>query len=332
MDYKILGSTGVKLSSVSFGVQTFGWNIFGKEAHELLDIYVEAGGNYLDTADSYNDGASEEILGQWLRARGDHENLVVGTKTFFPTGPGPNQLGSSRKHVCASVERSLKRLGVEAIDLLQLHCFDYLTALDDILLTMEDLVRSGKIRYYGLSNYLPSALMKAVMIQQHRNFHRIASLQMEYSLLVRGAEWELLPVCAQEGIGTLAWSPLAGGWLTGKYQLDAAAPENSRVGRKDRWDDQAEQRGGERTWRVLDALGAIAGQRGVPVSQVALNWLRKKPAVTSVLMGARTPEQMRGNLACVDWNLTDEEESALDQVSHENPPYPFSFINNYARK
>ena len=193
-------------------------------------------------------------------------------------------------------------------------------------------MRSGKVRYYGLSNYSASALMKAVMLQQHRNFHRIASLQLEYSLLVRGAEWELLPVCAAEAIGTLAWSPLAGGWLTGKYRRDAAAPENSRVGRQDRWDDQADQRGGERTWRVLDELGTIARARAVPVSQVALNWLRKKPAVTSVLMGARTPDQLRGNLACVAWDLSDEEERVLDQVSFEKPPYPFSFINNYARK
>ena len=332
MDYKFLGNTGVLLSSVSFGVQTFGWNIFGKEAHELLDIYVDAGGNYLDTADMYNEGKSETILGEWLKKRKSNTDLMIGTKVFFETGTGPNDYGSSRKHIQQNVEQSLKRLGVEVLDLLQLHCFDGLMALEDIIRTLDDLVRAGKIRYFGLSNYSASSIMKAVMIQKNANAHSIASLQMEYSLLVRSTEWELLPLCRQEGIGTIAWSPLAGGWLTGKYKRDQTAPENSRVGRKDRWDDQEEQRGGEQTWAIIDVLSAIAKERDVPESQVALNWMRKKPAVSTVLMGARTPEQLKSNLGSVSWDLSDEDEKRLDEVSNINSPYPYNFINKYARK
>ena len=331
MDYNYLGQTGLRLSAISMGTQTLGWNIFGKEAHTLLDMYVDAGGNYLDVADSYNEGRSEEILGAWLKDRKDLPDLVIGTKTFFPTGEGQNRRGLSRKHIYHSVDESLRRLNVEAIDIYQLHCFDEATSLEDVLSTMEDLICAGKIRYFGLSNFTPSAMMKAVLTQRNAGRHSIASLQLEYSLLVRSPEWELLPVCIQEGIGAIAWSPLGGGWLTGKYKQNQAAPENSRVGRKDRWDDQEEQRGGDKTWRIIKVLESIAGNRNVPVSQVSLNWLRKKPGVTTVLMGARDPSQLEANLGSRDWDMNEEEEQLLDSVSEIGTPSPYNFISRYTR-
>jgi len=334
MKYRCLGRTGLRISEISLGTQTFGWNTGEAEAHAMLDRYVERGGNYLDTADSYNEGESERILGSWLKARGNHEDLIIGTKVFFDSkaGPDSNRMGHSRKHIANSLDRSLSRLGIEAIDLYQLHCYDAGTALEEILDTMENLIRQGKILPFGLSNFTPSAIAKMATIASFRGFHRPSALQLEYSLLVRSPEWELLPVCAEEEIGTLAWSPLAGGWLSGKYRKDAQAPENSRAGRKDRWDDQAEQRGGERTWAILAIIDAIAASRGLPPSQVALNWLRRKPSLSSILIGARTMDQLVQNLDCVTWDLSPEEEKELDAASDIGAPYPYAFIQRYGRK
>jgi len=334
MKYRYLGRTGLRISEISLGTQTFGWNTGEAEAHAMLDRYAERGGNYLDTADSYNEGESELILGSWLKARGNHEDLIIGTKVFFDSkvGPDSNRMGHSRKHIANSLDRSLSRLGVETIDLYQLHCYDAGTALDEILDTMEDLIRRGKILHFGLSNFTPSTIAKMATIASFRGFHRPSALQLEYSLLVRSPEWELLPVCAEEEMGTLAWSPLAGGWLSGKYRKDARPPENSRAGRNDRWDDQAEQRGGERTWAILAIIEKIAASRGVPPSQVALNWLRRKPSLSSILIGARNMDQLVQNLDCVTWELSPEEETELDAVSDIGMPYPYAFIQRYGRK
>jgi len=334
MNYKYLGRTGLRISGISLGTQTFGWNTNESDAHAMMDFYIERGGNYLDTADSYNDGESERILGSWLAARNNHADVIIGTKVFFDSKAGKdiNRMGHSRKHIVNSLERSLNRLGMEAIDLYQLHCQDAGTALDEVLETMENLVRQGKILHYGLSNFTPSKVSKMATTAIFRGFHRPATLQFEYSLLVRSPEWELLPVCVEEEIGTLAWSPLAGGWLSGKYRKDALPPEDSRGGRKDRWDDQAEQRGGERTWAILEILEKIAASRGVPCSQVALNWLRRKSSISSVLIGARTMDQLAQNLDCVTWDMSPEEEAELDRVSDIGKPYPYSFIDRYGRE
>jgi len=204
--------------------------------------------------------------------------------------------------------------------------------LDEILDTMEDFIRQGKILHFGLSNFTPSTIAKMATIASFRGFHRPSALQLEYSLLVRSPEWELLPVCAEEEMGTLAWSPLAGGWLSGKYRKDAQPPDNSRAARKDRWDDQAEQRGGERTWAILAIIEEIASSRGLPPSQVALNWLRRKSSLSSILIGARNMDQLVQNLDCVAWELSPEEESRLDAVSDIGMPYPYAFIRRYGRK
>jgi len=334
MKYRRLGRTGLRISEISLGTQTFGWNTGETEAHAMLDRYVERGGNYLDTADSYNEGESERILGSWLKARRNHEDLIIGTKVFFDSkaGPDSNRMGHSRKHIANSLDRSLLRLGIEAVDLYQLHCYDAGTALDEILDTMEDFIRQGKILHFGLSNFTPSTIAKMATIASFRGFHRPSALQLEYSLLVRSPEWELLPVCAEEEMGTLAWSPLAGGWLSGKYRKDAQPPDNSRAARKDRWDDQAEQRGGERTWAILAIIEEIASSRGLPPSQVALNWLRRKSSLSSILIGARNMDQLVQNLDCVAWELSPEEESRLDAVSDIGMPYPYAFVQRYGRK
>jgi aryl-alcohol dehydrogenase-like predicted oxidoreductase len=333
VDYRYFGRTGLKVSEISLGTQTFGWTTEQPEAHSMLDYYVEQGGNYLDTADSYNEGRSEEILGAWLKKRKRNDDVLVGTKSYFSSlaSENSNKMGLSKKHLVAAVDASLSRLGLEAIDLFQLHCCDGGTGIEEVADTMEDFIRRGKVLHYGLSNFLPSAIMRMVDLARFKAFHHPASLQLEYSLLVRSPEWELLPLCAAEDIGTLAWSPLAGGWLTGKYKRDRAAPENSRGGRRDRWDDQEEQRGGERTWAVLDCLEGIATSRGVFMSQVALNWMRRKSDVSSILIGARTMEQLQQNLGCLDWELAEEDEKALDRASELPKPYPYSFVSRYSR-
>jgi aryl-alcohol dehydrogenase-like predicted oxidoreductase len=334
MDYRYLGHTGLRISEISLGTQTFGWTTSERDAHAMLDFFSERGGNYLDTADSYNEGESERILGSWLGARHNHDNLIIGTKVFFDSRAGgdSNRTGSSRKHIHASLDRSLSRLGVEAIDLYQLHCFDAGTAQEEVLETMEDLVRRGKILHFGLSNFTPSSIARLATTARFRGFRRPAALQLEYSLLVRSPEWELLPVCREEELGTLAWSPLAGGWLSGKYRKDARPPEDSRAGRKDRWDDQEEQRGGERTWAILSVVEKIAAARNVPCSQVSLNWLRRKPLLSSILTGARNMDQLAQNLDCVSWNLSPEEEGELDTASDIGRPYPYAFIHRYGRE
>ncbi|MEN6500372.1 MAG: aldo/keto reductase [Rectinema sp.] len=333
MKYRYFGKTGLKISEISFGTQTFGWTTNEADSFRLLDYYIQEGGNYLDTADSYNRGASEQILGAWLKKRNNNDDLVIGTKVFFNdrASEGSNEIGHSRKHIVRSLETSLTRLGIEKIDLYQLHCYDRGVDLELVLETMEMLIRQGKILHYGLSNFTPSTIMKMVMLGRFRGMPQPASLQLEYSLLVRSPEWELLPLCVDEGIGTLAWSPLAGGWLTGKYKQNAEAPKNSRVGRKDREYDQPEKRDTERTWVILDVLEEISRKRCAPVSQVALNWLRSKSAISSVLIGARTLDQLKENLSCVNWDLTDDEVRKLDAASAEATPYPYSFIDTYSR-
>jgi aryl-alcohol dehydrogenase-like predicted oxidoreductase len=334
MNYRYFGRTGLRISEITLGTQTFGWTTGEADAHAMLDHYIDSGGNYLDTADSYNDGESERILGSWIRARKSVEDVIIGTKVYFDSkaDENSNRMGLSRKHLNHSIDRSLKRLGLETIDLYQLHCIDGGTGLDEVMDSLEDLVRRGKIHHYGLSNFTPSAIAKMVCATTYKAQHRPASLQLEYSLLVRSAEWELLPLCTEEDVATLAWSPLAGGWLTGKYKRSVPPPANSREGRRDRWEDQEERRGGQRTWAILDVLETIGGQRNVPVSQVALNWMRRKPAISSTLIGARTMEQLRENLECVAWDMSPEEEERLDVASELPLPYPYNFVGRYSRK
>ena len=267
-----------------------------------------------------------------MKERDARDRVLLGTKVFFATGEGPNDRGLSRGHLVQSVEGSLRRLQTDHLDLYQLHCFDRMTPLEETLRTLDDLVRAGKVRYLGASNFAPSQLQKALMLSQARGWAGLAALQLEYSLLVRCPEWELLPQCREEGIGTLAWSPLAGGWLSGKYRRGRPLPADSRAGKGDRWDDAEAQRGGERTYDIVEVLVRVAEEKGLTPAQVALAWMLERKEITSLLIGARTLAQLDGNLAAVGVRLPAEALAAIDEVSRQEAPYPYSFIERYTRK
>lgn len=332
MDYRFMGQTGLKVSELCMGTQTFGWVTAEPDAHAMADQFVAQGGNFFDTSNTYNEGRSEEMLGNWLQQRGHRDQLVIATKVFFRAGPGPNDTGLSRKHLMTQIDASLRRLKTDYVDLYQMHCFDASTPLEETLRTLDDLVQAGKVRYIGASNYTGAQIVRAVMTSEARGWARFDCLQAEYSLLVRETEWELLPVCREHGLGVIAWSPLAGGWLTGKYQRGVAADPASRVGRADRWDDLPQQRESERTWRILDALHAVAAETGKSISQVALNWVLRQPGVTAPIFGARTPEQLSDNLGSVGWALTPDALARLDEASALPLPSPYSFIERYTRR
>jgi len=332
MLYRFVGRSGLKVSELAMGTQTFGWGADEKTAHAMADQFVEAGGNLFDTSSTYNSGVSESTLGTWLRSRKNRDSVVVATKVFFATGTGPNDLGLSRKHIIQTAEESLRRLQIDYIDLYQAHCYDLSTPLEETLSAFDDLVRAGKVRYLGVSNFTASQLMKALDMSRSCGRSPLVSLQAEYSLLVRETEWELLPLCREEGIGLLAWSPLAGGWLSGKYTRSGRADPASRVGRGDRWDDQPEQRETELTWRVVETLTEIAKKRGKTPAQVALNYLLRSSEIVVPIFGARTPDQLAQNLGSVGWELEPEEVAALSAASAIPLPYPYRFIDRYSRK
>ncbi len=327
-----MGRSGLQVSELAMGTQTFGWGADEKNAHEMADHFVAAGGNLFDTSSTYNAGASESMLGAWLKSRKNRDSVVVATKVFFATGTGPNDIGLSKKHIAQTAEESLRRLQTDYIDLLQAHCYDLSTPLEETLGAFDDLVRAGKARYLGVSNFTASQLMKAHLLNQSRGSASLVSLQAEYSLLVRETEWELLPLCREEGIGLLAWSPLAGGWLSGKYTKSGRPDPDSRVGRGDRWDDQPGQRETELTWRVVDVLTRIAKERGKTPAQVALNYLLRQSQIVIPIFGARSPEQLAQNLGAVGWELEPGEVAALSEASAIPLPYPYRFIERYSRK
>jgi len=332
MQYRFMGRSGLKVSELCFGTQTFGWGADEKAAHAMCDRFVEAGGNFFDTANIYNRGQAETILGRWLKTRGRRDDFVVATKVYFPIGEGPNETGLSRKHIFSAIEDSLRRLQIDYVDLYQMHCWDMATPLEETLQALDDLVRAGKVRYLGASNFMAWQLDRALMLSCMHGWTRIDCLQPEYSLLVRSPEWELLPLCRNEGVGVIPWSPLAGGWLTGKYTRGEPPPPGSRAGRRDRWEDMPEQRASELTWRILEALTAIAKTRSKTPAQVALNWLLQQPGITAPIFGARTPEQLEENLGSVGWNLSPDEIAQLNAASDIPFPSPYNFINRYTRK
>ena len=332
MEYRFMGRTGLRVSELCLGTQTFGWGADQKKAHEMADRFVEAGGNFFDTSNTYNDGEAEMMLGQWLESRGHRSDFVVATKVFFPVGEGPNDSGLSRKHIFDAIEGSLRRLKIDYVDLYQVHCWDMSTPLDETLRAMNDLVRAGKVRYVGASNFVASQLDRALMLSQAHGWSRFDCLQPEYSLLVRSTEWELLPLCRAEGVGVICWSPLAGGWLTGKYREEEPLPPDSRAGRGDRWDDLPEQRESELTWRVVSALREISETIGKAPAQVALNWLLQQPGVTALIFGARTLEQLEENLGSAGWALSSQHLTQLNTVSEIPLPSPYDFLARYTRK
>jgi aryl-alcohol dehydrogenase-like predicted oxidoreductase len=318
MEYRTLGSTGTVVSALCLGTMTFGAESDEEVAYEQLDRFLEEGGNFLDTADVYADGESEGIIGRWLGSRAEaHDRVVIATKGRFPTGEGANEVGLSRVRLTRALDASLRRLGVDTIDLYQAHAWDPLTPLEEMLRFLDDAVRAGKVHYVGVSNFIGWQLQKAALLARHLGLAPIVTLQPQYNLLQRGVEFELTQVCVNEGIGMLPWSPLGGGWLTGKYRRNVPPTGATRLGEDPERGMEAYGRRNpeERTWRVIDTVRSVAEARGVSMAQVALAWLVDRPAVTSVILGARTLEQLDDNLGAADLHLTATETARLDQAS-----------------
>lgn len=316
MEYRTLGRTGTIVSTQCLGTMTFGQESDEEIAHAQLDLFVERGGNFIDTADVYSDGRSEEIIGRWLAARpGVRHRLVIATKGRFPMGEWPNDAGLSRTHLGRALDASLRRLGVDAVDLYQAHAWDPLTPIEETLGFFDDAVRAGKIRYAGVSNFVGWQLQKAALLAG--DAAPIVTLQPQYNLLVRDIELEIVDVCRNEGIGILPWSPLAGGWLTGKYTRDERPAGATRLGEDPERGMEAygPRNAQERTWRIIDAVREVAEGRDVPMSRVALAWVADRPAVTSVILGARTVVQLDDNLSAAGLHLSDKETELLTDAS-----------------
>jgi len=332
MEYHKLGKTGLKVSELCLGAMNFGWTTSEEDSQTVLNHFVGAGGNFIDTADVYASGKSEEILGRWLKTQ-PRDKVIVATKVRF--GAEPNDVGLSRHHILNQVEVSLRRLQTDYIDLYQVHCWDNLTPLDETLSTLDGLVRSGKVRYIGASNYSGWQLQKAVDISRQRGWEPFTCLQPLYNLLDRSLEWELVHVCQNEGIGIIPWSPLRGGWLSGKYRRGMEAPvAGTRIeqAEKEGWSESWSAYANERTWRVLDELFAIAEETGKQPAQVALRWLLQRPGVTAPIIGVRTLAHLENNLGAAGWTLSNEQMARLTQVSEPALPYPYDFITNAARR
>jgi aryl-alcohol dehydrogenase-like predicted oxidoreductase len=325
MDMRRLGSSGLQVSALGFGTMTFGGTEGIRsvgttqvdEARRLLDLCLEAGINLVDTADGYSAGASEEILGEALKGRRD--DVILATKVHSRMGPGPNDVGGSRYHIVKGCEASLKRLGTDYIDLYQVHGYDPLAPLEETLRALDDLVRSGKVRYVGCSNYSGWHLMKALGISERQGLERFVSQQVYYSLVARELENELVPLALDQGIGGIIWSPLSGGFLSGKFRRGQDGPvETRRVQRGDPGTIDEEQ-----GFAIVDVLEEVAQAHDASIAQAALNWLLQKPGVTSVLIGARREEQLVDNLKAATWTMTPEEVQRLDEVSATPLIYPY---------
>jgi len=328
MDLRTLGRSGCAVSVLSLGTMTFGDETDQAGAHAQLDAFVAAGGTLVDTADVYTAGAAETIVGSWLadRPADVRDRVVLATKARFPMGPDANDLGTSRRHLRRALDASLTRLGVEHVDLYQLHAWDPCTPLEETWRFLDDAVSAGKIGYAGLSNFTGWQVQKAADLAERRGWTPPVTLQPAYSLLVRDIEHEIVPACQHNGLGLLPWSPLAGGWLSGKYTKDQRPAGASRLGEDPERGIEAYDRvGGQaRTWDVLEAVQSVAESLGASMAQVALAWLRDRPAVSSVILGARTLEQLEQNLAAADLVLPVELTERLDRVSAPEPAdYPY---------
>ncbi|MFE6845272.1 aldo/keto reductase [Streptomyces sp. NPDC057686] len=327
MEYRRLGASGLQVPALSFGAGTFGgqgplfgaWGNTGvEEARRLVDICIDAGITMFDTADVYSDGASEEVLGAALKGRRDR--VLISTKAGLPTGDGPGDAGTSRSRLITSVDNALRRLGTDYIDLFQLHAYDAGTPVEEVLSTLDDLVRAGKIRHLGVSNFSGWQAMKSLAAADRRGREHYVAHQVHYSLVGRDYEWELMPLGLDQGLGAIVWSPLGWGRLTGKIRRGRPLPAGSRLHDTADYGPPVED---EYLYGVVDALDEIADETGRAIPQIALRWLLQRPTVSSVIIGARNEEQLRQNLGAVGWALTPEQMARLDAASSRTAPYPY---------
>ncbi|MGK6311206.1 aldo/keto reductase [Variovorax sp. DT-64] len=328
MEHRYLGNSGFKVPALGFGAGTFGgqgplFSAWGNTdvdgARRLIDICLDAGVNLFDSADVYSNGASESILGAAVKGRRD--KVILSTKMALRAGDGPNDVGASRHHLIAATDAALARLGTDYIDLLQLHAFDAMTPVEQVLRTLDDLVRAGKVRYIGVSNFSGWQLMKSLAASDRLGLSRYVANQTYYSLIGRDYEWELMPLGIDQGVGAIVWSPLGWGRLTGRIRRGQPLPAGSRLHDTAGFAPPVEE---ERLYRVIDAMDQVAEETGKTLPQIALNWLLQRPTVASVLIGARDEDQLRQNLGALGWQLTPEQVARLDAASAVTPPYPYS--------
>jgi aryl-alcohol dehydrogenase-like predicted oxidoreductase len=337
MEYRLLGASGLKVPVLSFGTGTFGgkgefFEAWGssdvEEAKRIVDVCLEAGLNMFDSADVYSAGNSESVLG--LAIKGRRDQVLISTKATFTFGKGPNEVGSSRFHLINAVEGSLKRLGTDYIDLFQLHAFDAQTPIEETLSALDNLVKAGKIRYIGCSNFSGWHLMKSLSISERYGWSRHVAHQAYYSLIGRDYEWELMPLAKDQGVGTVVWSPLGWGRLTGKIRRGAPKPKVSRLNSR-LVVDSGPQVDDEYLFNVVDVLDEIALETGKTVPQISLNWLLTRPTVSTLIVGARNEDQLKQNLGALGWELTIEQLERLDRVSRPSLPYPYWHQNGFSR-
>ncbi len=327
MEYRRLGASGLTVPALSFGAGTFGgkgdfFSAWGdtdaKGARRLIDICLNAGVSMFDTADVYSTGESERVLGEAIKGRRD--KVLISTKATFRFNDDPNAVGSSRFHLLATIDESLKRLGTDHIDLFQLHGFDAMTPVEEVLSTLDTLVRAGKIRYVGVSNFSGWHIMKSLAAADRYGYPRYVANQTYYSLIGRDYEWELMPLALDQGLGAVVWSPLGWGRLTGKLRRGQPLPKQSRLHATA---DMGPQVDDEYLYRVVDALDEVAKDTGKSIPQIALNWLLQRPTVSTVIVGARNEEQLQQNLGAIGWSLTKEQIAKLDAASDVTPAYPY---------
>jgi aryl-alcohol dehydrogenase-like predicted oxidoreductase len=343
MKYRYLGQTGLSVSEICFGVMTFGsngaflgapdrnWAEFGvvsdDDSCRMIHQALDAGVNFFDTADVYKNGQGEELLGRALKGR--RSSVIVGTKGRWATGEGPNESGSTRHHLLHAVEASLKRMETDYIDIYHLHGFDPRTAIEETLRVLDDLVRSGKVRYIGISNFAAWQVAVALGVSESKNLERFSVYQAYYNIAARELEHEIVPLCVDQKVGITVWSPLAGGFLTGKYRRGEAPAAGSRLSNATPF-ESAPVADRTQAFDVLDAMHAIATEHGATVAQVALNWLRRRPGVSSLVVGATRHEQLKENLQSIEWDLSDAEYERLTALSERPKPYPYWHMVNVA--
>ncbi len=325
MDYRSLGKTGLRVTELCLGTMTLGREAAEEESFEILDGFAAAEGNFIDTADVYSTGRSEALVGKWLSKR-RREDFVIATKVRFSMGPGPNDVGLSRKRIMAAARESLRRLQTDYIDLYQLHAWDPLTPLEETLGALDDLVRAGLVRYVGASNFRGWQLQKALEVSRLHGWEIFCSLQPQYNLLCRATEYELIPLCLAEGLAVIPWSPLRGGWLSGRFRRGMdKPPADSRIAAAEEkgWGERWSLYNNEHTWNVIDALFAVAREAGKTPAQTSLRWLLQRPGVTAPIIGAHSLLQLKENIGSTGWALSQEQMGRLEAASEMRVSYPY---------